>query len=357
LLGLGVKKWGDRGPISLRFVLTAVPASLSLSSASAFRPAPNETLFYDTLVVGNTLAAYTATLAILQAGGQVCWVKAGAADVALTGPSLPQAGRVPRRFQLPHPCRWSRSQHQFWQQEGHQGRLGPVPAAQRLGDTPAPSVTKTQKLRQDLAPYLSNQQLILIAAAIPVQVLYSQTQSSPGQTQRRVYQVAFRGEDRRFQVHCGLTLDATAQGVLSQLLEKAAGEPLGAALVILTATDRYPSRRSRARGTCFDDTIGVVAAGTDGGPQGQKSRPMTVPLRSLIPANTDGFLRVSQPGSVPALQALWQQPSVQWALGEAAGHIAALSAQAGFRQFGPPDPLAAAGAGATRPPRHPYLCL
>ncbi|NJN21004.1 MAG: hypothetical protein HC812_07190 [Leptolyngbya sp. RL_3_1] len=65
----------------------------------------------------------------------------------------------------------------------------------------------------------------------------------------------------------------------------------------------------------------------------QKPRPMTVPLRSLIPAHTDGFLRVSQPGSVPALQGLWQQPSVQWALGEAAGHIAALSAQTGFRSL------------------------
>ncbi|NJN21003.1 MAG: hypothetical protein HC812_07185 [Leptolyngbya sp. RL_3_1] len=159
-------------------------ASLSLSSASAFWPAPNETLFYDTLVVGNTLAAYTATLAILQAGGQVCWVKAGAADVAWASPNpLTQAGnRVPRRFQLPHPCRWSRSQHQFWQQErqqeAQQQRLSPVSAAQRLGDPPTPSVTKTQKLRQDLTPYLSNQQLILIAAAIPVQVLYSQPKAA-----------------------------------------------------------------------------------------------------------------------------------------------------------------------------------
>ena len=320
----------------IRFVLNiAVPASLSLSSASAFRPDPGETLFYDTLVVGNTLAAYTATLAILQAGGQVCWVKAGAADVALTGPNPlePQAGsRVPRRLQLPHPCRWSRSQQQFWQQEWQQERLGPgLLEAQRLGDTQAPSgVTKTQKLRQDLAPYLSNQQLVLIPAAIPVQVLYSQAQ-----TQRRVYQVVFQGADRRFQVHCGLTLDATAQGVLSRLLEKAAGAPLGAAQVILTEADRYPARRRPARGTCFDDTIGVVAAATDCGPQGARSRPMTVPLRSLIPADTDGFLRVSQPGSVPALQSLWQQPSVQWALGEAAGHIAALSARApdGFRSL------------------------
>jgi hypothetical protein len=315
-----------------------VPASLSLSSASAFRPAPNETLFYDTLVVGNTLAAYTATLAILQAGGQVCWVKAGAAEVALTGPNplLPQVGnRVPKRFQLPHPCQWSRSQQQFWQQEGQQERLGPGLLAAQLGDTQVPSVTKTQKLRPDLDPYLSNQQLILIPAAIPVQVLYSQTQNSQAQNQRRVYQVGFQGAARRFQVHCGLTLDATAQGALSRLLEKATGKPLEATQVILTEADRYPTHRRPARGTCFDDTIGVVAAGTDGGPQGQKSRPMTVPLRSLIPKDTDGFLRVSQPGSAPALQALWQQPSVQWALGEAAGHIAALSAQApdGFRSL------------------------
>ncbi len=316
--------------------------SLSPSSASAFRPAANETLFYDTLVVGDTLAAYTATLAILQAGGQVCWVKPGHEDVALTGPSplLPQAEvRVPRRLQLPYSCRWSRSQHQFWQQEWQQERWGTARlAAQRLGETqfsPASGVTKTQKLRQGLAPYLSNQQLVLIPAAIPVQVLYSQTQSSQAQHQRRVYQVVFHGDDRRFQVHCGLTLDATAQGGLSRLLEKASGQPLGAAQVVLTEADRYPSRRSQARGTCFDDTIGVVAAGADCSPNGQKSLPLTVPLRSLIPKHTDGFLRVSQPGIVPALQSLWQQPSVQWALGEAAGHIAALSAQApdGFRSL------------------------
>ena len=301
-------------------------ASLSLPSASAFRPAPNETLFYDTLVVGETLVAYTATLAILQAGGQVCWVKPGTGDGALTSP-LQGNGLGPKRFQLPAPCRWSRSQHQFWQQEQlEKGPVAPLPSDSQASTQPA---AKTQKLRQRLAPYLSNQQLVLIPGAVPVRVLYSQTQQ-----QRRVYQVVFQGEGHCFQVHCGLTLDATTQGILARLLEKS-GEPLGMAQVVLTELDRYSTRPSLARGTCFDDTIGVVAALADRGPNGERSRPMTVPLRSLIPKDTDGFLRVGQPGSVPALQFLWQQPSVQWALGEAAGHVAALAAQApdGFRSL------------------------
>ncbi|NER83870.1 MAG: hypothetical protein F6K42_30875 [Leptolyngbya sp. SIO1D8] len=56
--------------------------SLSLAKNTLFRPANHETLFCKSLVVGNTVAAYTATLAILQAGGQVCWVQPSQLNIA-----------------------------------------------------------------------------------------------------------------------------------------------------------------------------------------------------------------------------------------------------------------------------------
>ncbi|MEL6385451.1 MAG: hypothetical protein AAFQ89_23905, partial [Cyanobacteria bacterium J06626_18] len=53
----------------------------SLIQSSSLQLNPRETLFCRSLVVGDTVAAYTATLAILQAGGQVCWVQPGKLDI------------------------------------------------------------------------------------------------------------------------------------------------------------------------------------------------------------------------------------------------------------------------------------
>ncbi|MEL6384360.1 MAG: S-layer homology domain-containing protein, partial [Cyanobacteria bacterium J06626_18] len=187
--------------------------------------------------------------------------------------------------------------------------------AQSEAPPPPPPPSKRTRLREAIAPYLSNQQLMLITQAEPMRVLYSEEHG-----QRRLYQVVFR--DRRtqqpFQIQAKLTLDATRNSTLQQLLsETPAGLPTTA--IALTAAHVNPSPR-QARGTFFDDAIALVMAGLAGS---GRLRPISIPLRALIPQQIEGFLCVSQPGCEPALRPLFQQPRAQWTLGEATGHVAA----------------------------------
>ena len=285
-------------------------------------------------MVGNTVAAYTATLAILQAGGQVCWAQTGPLSIAAEL-NRPTSALLATRFSWRLGRRvspWatatvmSQSQQSYWT-----NRQLTSPASlpsQRSPDATVPpaaaqaSASKETQLRQAIAPYLKSQQLILIPQGVPVQVLYS-TQRG----QRRVHQVVFRDAStgQRFQIHARLTLDATRDAALQQQLAESA-EPSTTELT-LTADHLAGDRRGAARGTFFTDAIAIVMA--QGETSGPRARPFSVPLRALQPTQTSGLLRVSLPGCDPALRPIFDQPRAQWALGEAVGHIAARAVLAG----------------------------
>ena len=286
-------------------------------------------------MVGNTVAAYTATLAILQAGGQVCWAQTGSLNIA-AALNQPTPTHLATRFSWRLGRRvspWatatvmSQSQQSYWA-----NRQLATPASlpsQKSPETISPptattaSTSKETQLRQAIAPYLKSQQLILIPQGEPVQVLYS-TQRG----QRRVHQVVFRdvSTGQRFQIHARLTLDATGNAALQQQLDESS-ESGAATELTLTADHLAGERRGAARGTFFPDAIALVMA--PGNTPSQRVRPFSVPLRALQPTQTTGLLRVSLPGCTSALRSIFDQPRAQWALGEAVGHIAARAVLAG----------------------------
>ncbi|MBE7382873.1 MAG: hypothetical protein F6J95_015840 [Leptolyngbya sp. SIO1E4] len=302
---------------------------LSLISSNSFRPADHETLFCKSLVVGNTVAAYTATLAILQAGGQVCWVQPGKLDITdylnqeqpltLTALRSRFSWRLGRSVSP-----WetavilSRSQQRFWANWQAQPLLPKPSSKDAAADSErSQRVSKGVQLQQAIAPYLSSRQLMFIPQGEPVRVLYAETHG-----QRRVYQVVFRdrGTGQGFQVHAKLTLDATRDATLQQLLTDSPGN-FPQTEFTLKAEHLASAQSGSARGTFFEDAIALTLAQSPSGRA--RSRPVSIPLRALIPQNTEGFLCVSQPGCEPALRPLFQQPLVRWTLGEAVGHVAA----------------------------------
>ncbi|MGD1931146.1 MAG: S-layer homology domain-containing protein [Leptolyngbyaceae cyanobacterium] len=285
-------------------------------------------------MVGNTVAAYTATLAILQAGGQVCWAQTGSLNLA-AALNQPTSAHLATRFSWRLGRRvspWatatvmSQSQQSYWanRQLATPASL-PRPRSPDAAVSPATAPTSPSKetqLRQAIAPYLKSQQLILIPQGEPVQVLYS-TQRG----QRRVHQVVFRDAStgQQFQIHARLTLDATGEATLQQQLAESAES--AATELTLTADHLAGDRRGAARGTFFTDAIAIVMAQSD--TSGPRVRPFSVPLRALQPTQTSGLLRVGLPGCDPALRPIFEQPRAQWALGEAVGHIAARAVLAG----------------------------
>jgi len=307
---------------------------LLLTSSSSFHPSDRETLFCQSLVVGDTLAAYTATLAILRAGGQVCWVKPGKRDLL---EELDYALGLQLRYQRfnwrlgRQASPWqsvvvlSRRQRQLWTQWSAASAQAATPAEAEVPEqsTLLTPRAKVARLRQAIAPYLSSQQLIVIPQADPVRVLYATHKD-----QRRIYQVVFRSHttQRTFQVHTGLTLEATRDGIVQRLLADALGAPLTAELT-LTPTHLLPERRRAARAPFFDDAIALMMVKFPF--QSRRFRPASVPLRSLIPTEVSGLLMVSRPACPPVLAPLFQQPQVQWALGEGVGHLAAAAIAAG----------------------------
>lgn len=64
-----------------------VASSLTVRQLGILRPAHRETVFCQTLVVGNSVAAYTATLAILQAGDRFVGPRQANQMGAQLGPS------------------------------------------------------------------------------------------------------------------------------------------------------------------------------------------------------------------------------------------------------------------------------
>lgn len=315
-------------------------SGLKVRQSGALRPAHRETVFCKTLVVGNSVAAYTATLAILQAGGQVCWAQAGTLDLVNTLNRQQRSQQAESRFSWRKGRRispWedatimSQSQQSFWANWQPQPTLpAPAPTAAAQGSALSAAAkaaparqAKESQFRQAIAPYLQNQQLILIPRGLPTRVLYSQQRGK-----RRVHQVVFQDATtrQRFQIHARLILDATADALLQKDLASASG----ATLVPehrLTVKEAIADLRSEARGQVFTDSIAVVM--TTGLDQRSKPRPLSVPLRSLVLQDTEGFLNVSLPGCEPRLHPLFEHPRAQWALGEAAGQVAARAAEAG----------------------------
>ena len=297
----------------------------SLIQSSPFRLSPHETLFCKSLVVGETLAAYTATLAILQAGGQVCWVQPAKLDIAgdLNQGNAPLSQQSRFSWRLGRQATpWemavvlSQSQQRFWAQWQPQMALSSAATvAEASASSPSPTDSKRVQLREAIAPYLSSQQLILITQANPIRALYSEQQG-----QRRMYQVVFHSRQTKqsFQIQAKLVLDATRQATLQQLLAGAPGTFPETELT-LTAEHVVPPQR-QARGLFFEDAIALIMAES---PLGQgRLRPISIPLRALVPQKTEGFLCVSQPGCEAVLRSAFQHPKAQWTLGEVAGYVA-----------------------------------
>ncbi|WP_160299598.1 S-layer homology domain-containing protein [Leptolyngbya iicbica] len=317
-----------------------VASSLTVRQLGILRPAHRETVFCQTLVVGNSVAAYTATLAILQAGGQVCWAQAGKSNGGATWPEQLRlqpatsyfSWRLGRRISpWEEGTVMSQSQQTFWTQGRSRPALRATPpevASDNFEATSAPSPphTRDSQFRQAIAPYLQNQQLMLIPQGRPIRVLYSQQRQ-----QRRVHQVVFYDvtTQQQFQVHARLILDATAGARLQQDLAVASAATLIPEHEI-TVDEAIAPQRHEARGVFFTDSVALVMA--TGTSSGAKPHPVSVPLRSLILQNTEGFLNVSMPGCEPQLRPLFAHPRAQWALGEAAGQIAARAAQLGSLQ-------------------------
>lgn len=301
-------------------------------------PRSGETLFCNTLVVGETLAAYTAVLAILRQGGTVCWVTATEGLPTLTqgalmpeisaqqGPQALGSALWGNRYCLPPAGYLSQSQWDFWQRSQQRPAATPPLLAENAGVAP-PDSLPLPALQQAIAPKLNWQGLTLISQARPTRVLLSQKDG-----QQRVYQVSFRQQQSPFRVHSPLTLDATSRATLSRYLEKAlelqAPDTLPMA-INLTAAHRQPRQSRSARGACFPDAIGVLPTGAPSGEgatiatdRAKAERALSVPLRSLIPQGVQGWLRVTQPpGSGPL--APWSRVSaIQWMLGEGAGCVA-----------------------------------
>ncbi|MGF1461183.1 MAG: hypothetical protein ACFBSG_19415 [Leptolyngbyaceae cyanobacterium] len=317
-------------------------SGLTNNQSLVLRPAHRETVFCKTLVVGNSIAAYTATLAILQAGGQVCWVQAGPLNLGKTLAQHQQTQRAESRFSWRQGRRispWedatvmSQSQQAFWASWQPQLTIAAANSrsarAQRAvlpAAAPSNPASRDRQFREAIAPYLQNQQLILISQGIPIRVLYTHSRGH-----RRVHQVVFQETTthQRFQVHARLVLDATPEARLLADLVEDAGDSLPAELV-LTRSQLQTAWRQTARGIFFTDTIAVVMA--NGEDKRTQPCPLAVPLRSLMLQKTDGFLCVSLPGCTSDLRSLFQQPRAQWALGEAAGQVAARAAQIGGLQ-------------------------
>ncbi|MEM6836586.1 MAG: hypothetical protein AAF609_06990 [Cyanobacteria bacterium P01_C01_bin.120] len=314
----------------------SVASRLTVKTREVFRPAHRETVFCETLVVGNSIAAYTAILAILQAGGQVCWAQAGPLNLAKT---LNQQSRAESRFSWRQGRRislWedatimSQSQQLFWANWQRQPALSAssAPSSEAaLSSATAARSTATPgrevQFRQAIAPYLRSQQLMLIPQGRPMRVLYSQKRD-----QRRVHQVVFQEAttQQRFQIHARLILDATTDGILQKDLTDAADSVLIPELK-LTVDETMAAFKRVAQGAVFADSIAVVLMLDRDRPG--KFRPLSVPLRSLILQDTEGFLSVSLPGCEPQLRSVFQHPRTQWTLGEAAGQVAAKAAQLG----------------------------
>ncbi len=162
-----------------------------------------------------------------------------------------------------------------------------------------------------------------------------------------------RARDRaRAYLHClqsGQGLAIRPRGDLSWTSDGIALEPYvrearrGVALTTVRHEDvaaRFFPGEARAR--TFDDSVGIgqyhyldfhpnAADGhVDLGRDGKESLPFTIPLGALIPLGTDGLLLSAKSiGTTHITNAAYRMHPVEWAIGEAGGHLAAFALREG----------------------------
>jgi FAD dependent oxidoreductase/S-layer homology domain len=99
---------------------------------------------------------------------------------------------------------------------------------------------------------------------------------------------------------------------------------------------------SAARARSFDDSIGIgqyhyldfhpneAPGHVDLGADGNRSLPFTIPLGALIPLRTEGLiLSAKSIGTTHITNSAYRMHPIEWAIGEAGGHLAAFALQAG----------------------------
>jgi FAD dependent oxidoreductase/S-layer homology domain len=97
-----------------------------------------------------------------------------------------------------------------------------------------------------------------------------------------------------------------------------------------------------ARARSFDDSIGIgqyhyldfhpneASGHVDLGTDGNRSLPFTIPLGALIPLRTEGLiLSAKSIGTTHITNSAYRMHPIEWAIGEAGGHLAAFALQAG----------------------------
>ncbi|HEY9736796.1 MAG TPA: FAD-dependent oxidoreductase, partial [Trichocoleus sp.] len=291
-------------------------------------PQAEKKLTASTLVVGGTLAAYTATLAALRAGEKVCWVtpKPPAAVLRVDNQWLELAAnslaaRRGHHHQLPGThFAMSLSQRQWRESvQSAQAALSQPAMGGAVGKATAPP--GAAPAIKGIQTYLQNQRLIVVPDARPLWVLYKENRG-----QRRITQVVFRllSKPQRFFVQAEVAIDATQDGDLNRLVQQKAGVPAVEIPMALTTQDLLPTRPRQARGRCFDDSVGLGTGVARKIPlwirqaeQVPPSLPFTLPGAALISTHTEGLL-IAGPmaAGLAAIAPLAQAPTVAWALGE-----------------------------------------
>ncbi len=311
---------------------------VKFDSCNALQPKPRETLFCKTLVIGNSIAACVATLAILQAGEQVCWVQHNGAEEASSVLSGGQDLAARSRFSW----RWGRritpwetayimsqTQASYW---ANRPLDRPLPLAFPAAREEQSSLfsplesTAEETFQQAIAPYLHSRQLLLIPRGKPRRILYAEQRGK-----RRVFQVVFEDVTLQstFTVHARLTLDATPQGDLQRLLENTAAAPIRREWIFTPEQLALDTPR-QGRGPFFEDAIALLV-----GPSSETAgivRPLSVPLRAMVLEQTDGLLCILPSTDAPHLLPWLTHRRTQWTLGEAMGHVAVRVAKAGGLQ-------------------------
>jgi FAD dependent oxidoreductase/S-layer homology domain len=176
-----------------------------------------------------------------------------------------------------------------------------------------------------------------------------------GVSRQERQQVAARGRDRaQAYLHCLQTTaapDLAPRGDLTWTADGIALEPYirearrGVALTTVrhedVASKFFPGA---ARAHSFEDAIGIgqyhyldfhpneATGHVDLGQDGNRSLPFTIPLGALIPLRTDGFiLSAKSIGTTHITNAAYRMHPIEWAIGEAGGHLAAFALSQGVQ--------------------------
>ncbi len=162
-------------------------------------------------------------------------------------------------------------------------------------------------------------------------------------------QVMQRGRDRtQAYLHCLQTTavpDLSPRGDLTWTTDGIALEPYirearrGVALTTIRHEDvaeKFFPNAARARS--FEDSVGIgqyhyldfhpneAPGHVDLGQEGNRSLPFTIPLGALIPLRTEGLiLSAKSIGTTHITNAAYRMHPIEWAIGEAGGHLAAFA--------------------------------